>query len=227
MLAIKRLSTVDADFKAKMDALLAFEAAADEGIERTVAGILADVKARGDAAVVEYSNKFDRLSVGSMADLELSQAEMQQALDSLPADRRAALEAAAGRVRAYHERQRLDGWSYTEADGTMLDQHILAGHADVGGAVLDVSRHIGGADNHDAHIWMIGFNDEFARCFRVFAGHDTRCRQQWEGFAENTTLGKGDSDAVHGRLSWEKRNFKSISRVNEQKPGEPGFFVTD
>ena len=84
MVAIKRLSTVDADFTAKMDALLAFETAQDDGIERTVIGILADVKARGDAAVVEYTNKFDRLSVKAMTELELSKAEMQQALDGLP-----------------------------------------------------------------------------------------------------------------------------------------------
>ena len=124
MVAIKRLSTVDADFTAKMDALLAFEAAADEGIERTVANILADVKQRGDTAVVDYTNKFDRLTATSMADLELSKAEMQKALDGLPADRRSALEAAAGRIRAYHERQKMEGWSYTEADGTMLGQMI-------------------------------------------------------------------------------------------------------
>jgi len=124
MVAIKRLSTVDADFKAQMDVLLAFEAAADENIERTVAGILADVKTRGDAAVVEYTNKFDRLTAESMADLELSKAELQKALDGLPAERRAALEAAAGRIKAYHERQRMEGWSYTEADGTMLGQMI-------------------------------------------------------------------------------------------------------
>src|SRR5574343_1406828 len=124
MVAIKRLATVDADFKAKMDALLAFEAAADDNIERTVAGILADVKARGDAAVVEYTNRFDRLSAATMADLELSKAELQKALDGLPAERRAALEAAAGRIRAYHERQKMGGWSYTEADGTMLGQMI-------------------------------------------------------------------------------------------------------
>ena len=124
MLAIQRLSTVDADFSAKLKALLAFEAAADDNIERTVAAILADVKARGDAAVVEYTNKFDRLTAGSMADLELGQAELQRALDGLPAERRAALEAAAGRIRAYHERQKMDGWSYTEADGTMLGQMI-------------------------------------------------------------------------------------------------------
>jgi histidinol dehydrogenase len=124
MVAIKRLATVDADFTAKMDALLAFEAAADEGIERTVATILADVKARGDAAVVDCTNRFDRLTAASMADLELSQAELQKALAGLPADRRAALEAAAGRIRAYHERQRMEGWSYTEADGTLLGQMI-------------------------------------------------------------------------------------------------------
>ena len=124
MVAIKRLATVDADFTAKMDALLAFEAAADENIERTVADILSDVKARGDAAVVDYSNRFDRLTVTSMAELELGQAELQAALAGLPAERRAALEAAAGRIRAYHERQKMEGWSYTEADGTMLGQMI-------------------------------------------------------------------------------------------------------
>ena len=121
---IKRLATVDADFKQKLDSLLAFEAAADEGIERTVAGILADVKHRGDAALVEYTNRFDRLAVAGMRDLELSRAEMQAALDGLPGERRAALEAAAGRIRAYHERQRQEGWSYTEADGTTLGQMI-------------------------------------------------------------------------------------------------------
>lgn len=124
MVAIKRLATVDADFTAKMDALLAFETAQDDSIERTVIGILSDVKARGDAAVVEYTNRFDRLTVAGMADLELSQDEMRKALDGLPGEQRQALEAAAQRVRVYHEKQRLEGWSYTEADGTMLGQMI-------------------------------------------------------------------------------------------------------
>ena len=123
-IAIQRLSTVDADFAAKLKTLLAFEAAADDTIERTVATILADVKTRGDAAVVDYSNRFDRLSAASMADLELSRDELEKALAGLPTERRAALEAAAGRVRAYHEKQKLDGWSYTEADGTLLGQMI-------------------------------------------------------------------------------------------------------
>ena len=123
-IAIQHLSTVDADFAAKLKTLLAFEAAADDTIERTVATILADVKTRGDAAVVDYSNRFDRLSAASMADLELSRDELEKALAGLPADRRAALEAAAQRVRAYHEKQKMDGWSYTEADGTLLGQMI-------------------------------------------------------------------------------------------------------
>src|SRR5574343_1555144 len=99
--AIQRLSTVEADFSTQLKTLLAFEAAADDNIERTVVGVLADVKTRGDAAVVEYTNKFDRLTAGSMAQLELGKAELQAALDGLPADRRAALEAAAARVKAY------------------------------------------------------------------------------------------------------------------------------
>ena len=123
-IAIQRLSTVDADFLSKLKTLLAFEAAADENIERTVANILADVKTRGDAAVIECTNKFDRLSAKAMIDLELRQDELQAALDSLPTERRAALEAAANRIRAYHERQKMEGWSYTEADGTMLGQMI-------------------------------------------------------------------------------------------------------
>ena len=124
MVAIKRLSTADADFKQRLDALLAFETAQDDTIERTVVGILDDVKRRGDAAVVEYTNRFDRLSAASMADLELPQVALQAALDGLPAVQRVALEAAAHRIRIYHERQKLEGWTYTEADGTRLGQMI-------------------------------------------------------------------------------------------------------
>ena len=121
---IRRLSTADADFAAQLKTLLAFEAAADENIERTVAAILADVKSRGDVAVVESTNRYDRLAVTSMAALELSKDELERALVELPAERRSALEAAAARVRAYHEKQRLEGWSYTEADGTLLGQMV-------------------------------------------------------------------------------------------------------
>ena len=124
MISIKRFSSSDADFQARLDALLAFEAAQDESVDRAVAAILADVKQRGDAAVVEYTNRFDRLSVNSLSDLELSHQELQQALDSLPAEQRAALETAASRVRSYHEHQPLQSWQYEDADGSLLGQKV-------------------------------------------------------------------------------------------------------
>jgi len=124
MLNIRRLSTQDAGFAAALDALLAFETAQDDSVDTTVAGILADVKKRGDAAVLEYTARFDRLSVQSMADLELPQARLEAAFNDLAADAKAALQAAAARVRIYHERQVQHSWSYTEADGTLLGQQI-------------------------------------------------------------------------------------------------------
>ena len=124
MSAIRRFSSRDADFTARLDALLAFEAAQDDAIERTVAAILADVKARGDAAVLEYTQRFDRVPAASLPELELSRAELDAALAGLPVERRAALETAAARVRAYHERQPLQGWQYEEADGTRLGQKV-------------------------------------------------------------------------------------------------------
>ena len=124
MIAIKRFSSSDTDFKQRLDVLLAFESAQDESVDKTVAAILADVKEHGDAAVVEYTNRFDRLSAQSMAELELSRQELQQALDGLPNDQREALEAAARRVRTYHERQPLQSWQYEEADGTLLGQKV-------------------------------------------------------------------------------------------------------
>ncbi|GGC89387.1 histidinol dehydrogenase [Undibacterium terreum] len=127
-LPISRLDSAQADFKAKLSALLAFEASEDEAIDRAAAQILADVKSRGDAAVLDASNRFDRMSASSVQALELSQQEMQQALASLAPERRAALETAAARVRSYHERQKQEcgsaGFSYTEADGTVLGQKV-------------------------------------------------------------------------------------------------------
>ena len=128
MISIKRFSSRDADFTPRLDALLAFESAQDESVDRTVAAILADVKARGDAAVVEYTNRFDRLAVTSLAELELSPSELQKALDGLPGDQRQALEAAASRVRSYHQRQILQSWQFEEESeelrGTLLGQKV-------------------------------------------------------------------------------------------------------
>ena len=126
MMKIRRLSTQDKSFDADLKALLAFETAQDDSIDVVVAGILKDVKTRGDAAVLEYTNKFDKTNATSLSELEVSQKEMREALDGLPANQRAALQAAADRVRTYHEKQVMQSWSYTEADGTLLGQQVTA-----------------------------------------------------------------------------------------------------
>jgi histidinol dehydrogenase len=123
---VRRLSTTQADFDANLKALLAFETAQDDSIDAVVAGILKDVKARGDAAVLEYTNRFDKTNATSMAALEISKAELNAALDGLEANSRAALQAAAERVKSYHEKQLMQSWSYTEADGTVLGQQVTA-----------------------------------------------------------------------------------------------------
>lgn len=129
-LLIAKLTTLDAHFQQQLSQLLAFEASQDDAIESAVAAILADVKQHGDSAVVTLTNRFDRLQAATVAELEISQQEMQQALDSLSPQRRAALETAAQRVRSYHQIQQQhigsDGFSYTEADGTVLGQKVTA-----------------------------------------------------------------------------------------------------
>lgn len=128
MIAIKRFASVDADFELKLDSLLAFEGAQDASVDQAVAAILADVKTRGDEAVVDYTNRFDRLSAQSLAELELSQNELRRSLDGLPTEQRTALETAAQRIRAYHQRQSLLSWQYeesgTDLEGTLLGQKV-------------------------------------------------------------------------------------------------------
>ncbi len=124
MAEIARLSTRDADFDARLARLTAFDAAQDETVDRTVAEILAAVKARGDAAVLEYTARFDLVNAKTLAELELPREELVRARDALPAAQREALEQAALRVRRYHEKQLAQSWQYTEADGTVLGQKI-------------------------------------------------------------------------------------------------------
>ncbi len=128
MIAIKRFASVDADFEQKLDSLLAFEGAQEASVDQAVAAILADVKTRGDEAIVDYTNRFDRLSAQSMAELELSQNELRRSLDGLPVEQRTALETAAQRIRSYHQRQPLLSWQYeevgTELAGTLLGQKV-------------------------------------------------------------------------------------------------------
>ena len=126
MVELKRLTTEASDFQPQLEAVLAWDASSDMEVVDTVRGILADVKERGDEAVLEYSRRFDRLSVTSMAELELPLSRAQAALRSIPDAQRVALQAAADRVRAYHEHQKQDSWTYTEADGTVLGQQVTA-----------------------------------------------------------------------------------------------------
>ncbi|TLX60334.1 histidinol dehydrogenase [Stutzerimonas nosocomialis] len=122
--AVRRLDAADPAFSSDLDHLLSWESVSDEGVNQRVLEIIAAVRQRGDAALVEFTQRFDGLEVGSMADLILPRQRLEQALDRITPTQRTALETAAARVRSYHEKQRQDSWQYTEADGTVLGQKV-------------------------------------------------------------------------------------------------------
>lgn len=124
MIRVTRLNRQQADFWQQLEQQLAWDSASDEQVVNTVNGIIADIRQRGDAAVVEYTNKFDRMNVSTMAELEIPASRLQQSLSNISAEQRAALEKAAERVRAYAEHQKMGSWSYTEDDGTFLGQQV-------------------------------------------------------------------------------------------------------
>ena len=125
---MRRLSTTDENFSGQLKELLQISEEDVSAIELSVANILRDVQNNGDEAVLRMTKQFDRLDASSMKDLELTQVQMQEAFKSLPEEQRSALEAAALRVRNYHERQKQESgchsWEYTEADGTTLGQKV-------------------------------------------------------------------------------------------------------
>ena len=121
---IKRLTTQNADFRSRLEQLLAWESVSDAAVVKTVEGILADVRRRGDAAVIEYTNRFDRMQARGIQELEIPAARLHEALRRIPAATRTALETAAQRVQSYHEHQKQATWTYTEADGTVLGQQV-------------------------------------------------------------------------------------------------------
>ncbi|WP_312395119.1 histidinol dehydrogenase [Stutzerimonas kunmingensis] len=122
--AIRRLNAADADFARHLDHLLSWESVSDDGVNERVLEIIKAVRERGDAALVELTQRFDGLQVASMADLILPRARLEQALERITPEQREALEIATERVRSYHERQKQDSWTYTEADGTVLGQKV-------------------------------------------------------------------------------------------------------
>ncbi|MGD2074265.1 MAG: histidinol dehydrogenase [Gammaproteobacteria bacterium] len=121
---IQRLDTTDIDFDTRLESLLSWEAEADQRVEQTVREVIAAVRARGDAALLEYTNRFDRLRARGAAELEIAQPRLSAALQSIELAQREALEQAATRIRAYAEHQKLQSWSYTEDDGTVLGQQV-------------------------------------------------------------------------------------------------------
>ncbi|MCZ8072796.1 MAG: histidinol dehydrogenase [Paucibacter sp.] len=126
-LQLRQLNTASADFEAEFQRVLHWSAEADAAIEGRVAEILADVRARGDAAVLEYTARFDRLQAATVAELELSREELKAAFEAISPAQRIALEAAAARVRSYHERQKAacgESWSYRDEDGSLLGQKV-------------------------------------------------------------------------------------------------------
>ncbi len=124
MLDINRLDTGSSHFWPQLKELLAWDNVSDDSVQSTVKQILTDVRRNGDQAVIEYTNKFDRMSAEDMSVLTISSERLQQALDGLPDEQRQALEESAERVRRYHDRQKMESWTYTEDDGTLLGQQV-------------------------------------------------------------------------------------------------------
>ncbi|MET0051075.1 MAG: histidinol dehydrogenase, partial [Candidatus Thiodiazotropha sp.] len=121
---IRQLSTRDSDFQQQLDRLLAWESVSDTAVNDTVNGIIQDIRSQGDAALIDFTRRFDRWEAASAADLEIPLSRLKQAWDSIPAEQRSALEVSAQRIRAYAEHQVMQSWSYTEADGTLLGQQV-------------------------------------------------------------------------------------------------------
>ncbi|ACE85595.1 histidinol dehydrogenase [Cellvibrio japonicus Ueda107] len=123
---VNRLDSRQADFNQRLDQLLAWESVSDARVAGVVGDILGQVKSRGDAAVLEYTNRFDRRSAQTMADLVVAPEQLHAALDNISPEQRQALQVAAERIRQYHQHQLQNSWRYTEADGTVLGQQISA-----------------------------------------------------------------------------------------------------
>ena len=123
-LSLRRLNAADPEFARHLDHLLSWESVSDDTVNQRVLEIIANVRGRGDAALVEYTQRFDQVEATRMAELILPRERLELALERITPEQRQALEIAAARVRSYHEKQRQDSWSYTEADGTVLGQKV-------------------------------------------------------------------------------------------------------
>jgi histidinol dehydrogenase len=124
MSEIHQLSTTEKDFWQRLDDLLAWESVSDTAVNDTVNRIIHDIRTKGDEALVDFTNRFDRWQARSAADLEISLSRLEQAWNAIPSEQREALEFSANRINAYAEHQIMDSWNYTEPDGTLLGQQV-------------------------------------------------------------------------------------------------------
>lgn len=124
MAEIRKLDTSDDDFAARLDALLAWDSVSDAGVNQVVQDVIADIRARGDQALIDYTNRFDGWQAGGADDLQVPVARLEQAWNTIPTEQQEALQHAANRVRAYAEHQLMASWEYTEEDGTVLGQKV-------------------------------------------------------------------------------------------------------
>ena len=125
-LNIKQLNTTQTDFWQQLETLLAWEGVSDDKVVAVVKDVIARIRKEGDAALVEFTNKFDRTSATSMHDLVIDEARLDAAIKNIAPEKLTALKQAAQRVRDYHERQKSQSWSYKDADGTLLGQQVTA-----------------------------------------------------------------------------------------------------
>jgi histidinol dehydrogenase len=125
MAEIRQLSTSDENFRKQLDDLLAWDSVSDQAVQQTVNGIIADIRARGDAALLEYTARFDNWQAALASDLEIPQSRLAQAWQQIPEQQQWALSHAAERIRAYAEMQKTESWSFAEADGTLLGQQVM------------------------------------------------------------------------------------------------------
>jgi histidinol dehydrogenase len=124
MAEIRQLDTRDPDFMRRLEQLLAWDSVSDDAVNQVVQDVIAQIRSRGDAALVDYTARFDGWQPASAAALEIPLERLATAWGAIPEDQRAALQHAADRVRSYAERQKMEGWTYTEADGTVLGQQV-------------------------------------------------------------------------------------------------------
>jgi histidinol dehydrogenase len=126
MADIRKLNTADADFRQQLDALLAWDSVSDDAVNNVVRDVIAQIRADGDRALIEFTRRFDGWQPDEARDLEIPLERLAQAWETIPSDQRDALQQAADRVRSYAERQKMEGWTYTEPDGTVLGQQVTA-----------------------------------------------------------------------------------------------------